>query len=157
MQQKMKYVVTGGAGFIGYHIVNKLISQGHEVFIIDNLSTGTESLINKKATFWEFDITDEDAANTMAEYFSLNKINIVFHTATLARVQPSIEDPVPFDKVNIGGTLNVLLASYKANIKRVVYSASSSAYGNTDIFPTPEQASTNPISPYAVQKLVGEQ
>jgi len=153
----MKYIVTGGAGFIGHHIVNKLISQGHEVFVIDNLSTGTKTLINKKATFWEFDITEEDAANIMAKYFKEKEIDIVFHTAALARVQLSIENPILFDKVNIGGTLNVLLASHKANIKRVVYSASSSAYGNTNMFPTPESALTNPISPYAVQKFVGEQ
>ena len=83
--------------------------------------------------------------------------DVVFHLAALARVQPSIEDPIPFNEVNITGTLNILLAAHKTGIKRVVYSASSSAYGITDILPTPEDAPTNPLSPYGLQKYVGEQ
>ena len=83
-------------------------------------------------------------------------VDIVFHLAALARVQPSIEDPITFNKVNIDGTLNILWAAHKAGIKRVVYSASSSCYGNNENFPTPETESTNPLSPYGLQKYLGE-
>ena len=83
--------------------------------------------------------------------------DIIFHLAALARVQPSIENPLPYNDVNISGTLNILFAAHKAGVSRVVYSASSSAYGETEIFPTPETAPTNPLSPYGLQKYVGEQ
>ena len=89
--------------------------------------------------------------------FYINGADVVFHLAALARVQPSIEDPISFNEVNVKGTLNVLLAAHKAKVKRVVYSASSSCYGDATKFPTPEEHSTNPLSPYGLQKYVGEQ
>tara|TARA_Y100000592_G_scaffold33207_1_gene52741 strand:- start:123 stop:1028 length:906 start_codon:yes stop_codon:yes gene_type:complete len=149
----MKCIVTGGAGFIGSNLVDKLISDGHDVIIIDNLSTGKEKNINPKAKFYKKDITQmrRDSDFTMFE-----GVDVVFHTAALARVQPSIDDPIEFNKVNIDGTLQMLKASVDAGVKRFVYSASSSAYGNTDKLPQKETDPTDPLSPYGVQKMVGE-
>ena len=148
-----KVLVTGGAGFIGSNLVDKLIEQGIEVLVLDNLSTGKKENINPKATFHNVDLSKL----THDDYALFKGIDVVFHLAALARVQPSIEDPISFNEANINGTLNILLASHKAGVKRVVYSASSSAYGNASIFPTPENHSTNPLSPYGLQKYVGEQ
>jgi len=149
-----KAIVTGGAGFIGSHIVNTLIDMGVQVSIIDNLSTGKKENIDPKATFYNLDISNADMLRLQT---IMKDTDVVFHLAALARVQPSIEDPIPFNEVNIKGTLNVLLASHKAKVKRVVYSASSSCYGDATKFPTPEEHSTNPLSPYGLQKYVGEQ
>ena len=149
-----KVIVTGGAGFIGSNLVDKLIQKGIQVTIIDDFSTGKRKNINPAAYCWEQNIADIDI-NTLTEY--MKDIDVVFHLAALARVQPSIENPLPYNEVNIKGTLNILLAAHKAGVKRVVYSASSSAYGETDILPTPENAPTNPLSPYGLQKYVGEQ
>ena len=149
-----KAIVTGGDGFIGSNLVNRLIEKGIEVVVLDNLSTGKEENINPKAKFIQCDISKSSIFDLM---YNMKGADVVFHLAALARVQPSIEDPIPFNEVNITGTLNILLAAHKTGIKRVVYSASSSAYGNTDILPTPEDAPTNPLSPYGLQKYVGEQ
>ena len=149
-----KAIVTGGAGFIGSNLVDKLIEQGVEVTILDNLSTGKEENINPKAKFINCDISTSSETDML---FYINVADVVFHLAALARVQPSIEDPISFNEVNVKGTLNVLLAAHKAKVKRVVYSASSSCYGDATKFPTPEEHSTNPLSPYGLQKYVGEQ
>ena len=149
-----KAIVTGGAGFIGSNLVDKLIEQGVEVTILDNLSTGKEENINPKAKFINCDIS---TASEIDMLFYINGADVVFHLAALARVQPSIKDPISFNEVNVKGTLNVLLAAHKAKVKRVVYSASSSCYGDATKFPTPEEHSTNPLSPYGLQKYVGEQ
>ena len=149
-----KAIVTGGAGFIGSNLVDKLIDMGVEVHIIDDLSTGFKKNLNPKATFWEQDISTLDPDKPWSE---LENTDVIFHLAALARVQPSIEDPIPFDKVNIGGTLRMLKLAHNLGVARFVYSASSSAYGNTTVFPTPETSSTNPLSPYGLQKFVGEQ
>ncbi len=148
-----KAVVTGGAGFIGSNLVDKLIKQNVEVIVIDDLSTGFKKNVNPKATLHVLDISRH---KTQIEKLMAG-VDVVFHLAALARVQPSIEDPQTFNKVNIEGTLNVLFAAYKAGVKRVVYSASSSAYGDAKKFPTPEEYPTNPLSPYGLQKYVGEQ
>jgi UDP-glucose 4-epimerase len=149
-----KAVVTGGAGFIGSNLVDKLIEQGVEVTILDDLSTGKKENINPKAEFIECDIS---TASQIDLTFYINGADVVFHTAAKARVQPSIDDPLTFNKANVDGTLNMLYASYKMKVKRFVYSASSSAYGNASKFPTPEEHSTNPLSPYGLQKYIGEQ
>tara|TARA_Y100000114_G_scaffold155202_1_gene178827 strand:+ start:1105 stop:2016 length:912 start_codon:yes stop_codon:yes gene_type:complete len=148
-----KAIVTGGAGFIGSNLVDKLITQGTEVIILDNLSTGKKENINPKATFYNVDISKLNEQ----DYELFKGVDIVFHLAALARVQPSIKDPITFNEININGTLNVLFASHKAGVKKVVYSASSSAYGDATIFPTSEDHPTNPLSPYGLQKYVGEQ
>lgn len=150
----MKYLVTGGAGFVGSNLVDKLISDGHDVVIIDNLSTGKKENLNSKAEFWNVDITQDGGVVDWSSIFK--DVDTVFHTAAMARVQPSIDDPVAFDKVNVGGTLNMLKVAVDNGVRRFVYSASSSAYGDTDNLPQKESHPTNPISPYAVQKMVGE-
>jgi len=149
-----KAVVTGGAGFIGSNLVDKLIDMNVEVIVLDDLSTGKKENINSKAKFINCDISIVPQS-LLTSY--IEGADVVFHLAALARVQPSIEDPLPYNSVNITGTLNILLAAHKTGVKRVVYSASSSAYGETEILPTPETAPTNPLSPYGLQKYVGEQ
>lgn len=149
-----KAIVTGGAGFIGSNLVDRLIDMGTEVHIIDDLSTGFEKNINPKATFHKLDISKLDPEAYWGEF---ENTDVVFHTAALARVQPSIETPIPFDNVNVGGTLRMLKLADNLGVKRFVYSASSSAYGNARRFPTPEEHPTNPLSPYGLQKYIGEQ
>lgn len=148
-----KVAVVGGAGFIGSNLVDKLLEKNLEVTIIDNLSTGKKENINPKATFHNLDICGDSKDLVTA----LKGIDVVFHLAALARVQPSITDPVYFDKVNTNGTVNLLKSCVDAGVKKVVYSASSSCYGDATVFPTPETHSTNPLSPYGLQKYVGEQ
>lgn len=150
----MKYVITGGAGFIGSNLADKLCSEGHDVAIIDDLSTGKVENLNPKATHYNVNLATADV-DVLAEI--LEGAKTVFHFAALARVQPSIKDPLPYNEVNTTGTLKLLMASTKANVNRVVYSASSSCYGDTDVFPTPEDSKTNPLSPYGLQKYIGEQ
>jgi UDP-glucose 4-epimerase len=148
----MKVLVTGGAGFIASNLTDRLIELGHSVVVIDNLSTGKLDNVNPKAEFINKCLTN------LEEDFLIGRgIDVVFHLAALARVQPSIKDPINFNEHNVTGTLKLLYASYKAKVKRVVYSASSSAYGNATIFPTPETHPINPLSPYGLQKLIGEQ
>ena len=149
-----KAIVTGGAGFVGSNLVDRLIDQGWSVTIIDDFSTGKRENVNPAAFCWQLDISTVPIEDLT---IFMEGVDIVFHLAALARVQPSIEDPIPYNEVNIKGTLNILLAAHRAGVKRVVYSASSSAYGETNILPTPETAPTNPLSPYGLQKYVGEQ
>jgi UDP-glucose 4-epimerase len=151
----MKYIVTGGAGFIGSNLVDSLVDEGHEVIVIDNLSTGKEDNVNSKAKLFVLDISHKDSISNMKEV--MQEADTVFHLAALARVQPSIENPHEFNKVNVNGTLHILTAAKEAGVRRVVYSASSSAYGDATIFPTPENHPTDPLSPYGLQKLIGEQ
>jgi len=147
-----KCLVTGGAGFVGSNLVNELLKIGDEVVILDNLSTGKKENINEKATFIEVDLRDLEK---IKPYFV--GIDYVFHTAALARVQPSIDDPVTYNDHNVNGTLNVLVASKEAKVKKVVYSASSSAYGNQEKMPLTEDMPIDPISPYGLQKYIGEE
>jgi len=144
-------LVTGGAGFIGSSIVDALVERGDEVHVIDNLSAGKREHVNPKATFHKKDIRDFDA---IAPIFV--GMDLVFHLAALPRVQPSIEDPRTTHDVNVTGTLNVLVAAHNAKVKRVVYSASSSAYGDQAIMPLSEDMAANPFSPYGLQKYIGE-
>jgi len=148
----MKYVVTGGAGFIGSHIVDMLISRGDEVHVIDNFLTGKRERLNPKATLHEVDIRD---AKKLPPIFK--GAAGIFHTAAQPRMQYSLKEPRLTNDINITGTLNVLLAARDAGVKRVVYSASSSAYGRKDKMPLSEDMRPEPIIPYAIQKRVGEQ
>jgi len=147
----MKALVTGGAGFIGSNLVDDLIDKNYEVIVIDNLLTGKEGNLNSKAAFYNLDIRDLKAIKPL-----FIEVDYVFHLAALARVQPSIEDPILFNDINSNGTLNVLVASREANIKKFVYSSSSSIYGNQEIMPMNEHMLPDPISPYALQKYIGE-
>ncbi len=146
-----KYIVTGGAGFIGSNLADALIDAGHEVHIIDNLSGGKKENINPKAIFHNADITKLEEIKPIFE-----GIDGVFHFAALPRVQYSIEHPVETAEVNIGGTQNVLIAAKEAGVKRIVYSASSSAYGDQKTMPLVETMLPMPKSPYGLQKYVGE-
>lgn len=148
----MKYIVTGGAGFIGSHITDQLIARGDEVHIVDNFLTGKRERLNPKATLHEVDIRDFPA---LAPIFAA--ADGIFHTAAQPRMQYSILQPQLTNDINITGTLNVLLAARDAGVRRVVYSASSSAYGSRHPMPLKEDMPPEPIIPYAIQKRVGEQ
>ena len=150
----MKYVVVGGAGFIGSNIVDKLVEQNHEVVIIDNLSTGKMENVNPKASVEYIDISNVNECPNMVEIMS--GADALFLLAAKARVQPSIENPVEYEINNTIGTLNVLKCASDAGVRRVVYSASSSAYGNTEKLPSVESDPVNPLSPYGAQKYYGE-
>jgi UDP-glucose 4-epimerase len=153
----MKVVVTGGAGFIGSNIVDMLVEEGHDVVVVDDLSTGKRENVNEKATLFEIDIADretETTINILASIFS--GADTVYHVAALPRVEPSIVNPTESHKINVNGTYNVFWAAKKANVKNVVFSSSSSVYGDA-VTPTKETANLNPMSPYALQKLVNEQ
>ena len=150
----MKYVVVGGAGFIGSNIVDKLVEQNHEVVIIDNLSTGKMENVNPKASVEYIDISNVNECPNMVEIMS--GADALFLLAAKARVQPSIENPVEYEINNTIGTLNVLKCASDAGVRRVVYSASSSAYGNTEKLPSKESDPVNPLSPYGAQKYYGE-
>ena len=150
----MRAIVTGGAGFIGSNLVDNLINDGHDVIIIDNLSTGKKDNINPKAQFHNIDISDMDVRGKCSMF---DGVDVVFHTAASARVQPSIDNPIEFNKVNVNGTLNILKACVDYGVNRFVYSSSSSVYGNVEQLPTSENHKLNPMSPYALQKLIGEQ
>jgi len=146
-----KCLVTGGAGFIGSNLTKALISQGDEVIIIDNLSTGKKENLHPDAKFVEADITNLEQIKPHFE-----GVDYVFHLAAFPRVPYSIENPIETHNININGTLNVLMAAKEAKVKRVVYSASSSAYGDTEVLPTDEKQLPQPMSPYGLHKYVGE-
>ena len=135
-----KVVVTGGAGFIGSHLVDKLIDQGIEVHIFDDMSMGSKDNINPKAHFHKIDISTM-GPKTLAKF--MVGVDTVFHVASRTRVQPSIKNPSLYHRVNVTGTLNMLVASVKVGVKRFVYSASSSAYGESDVMPLVETMPTN--------------
>ena len=147
-----KVLVTGGAGFIGSHLVDALIKEGCSVIVIDDLSTGKRLQVNKKAKFIKVDIK---SLKKIKPYFK--GVDRVFHLAARARIQPSIKDPVPTFDNNVLGTLNVLLASRDAGVKRVIYSASSSSYGDQDTLPLYEEMTPKFKNPYALSKYVGEE
>ena len=147
-----KYLVTGGAGFIGSHLVDKLIEKGNKVIVIDNLSSGKKENLNTKAEFYQLDICDLDKIKPFFE-----GIDCVFHLAAIPSVPLSVEDPSGTSRVNILGTVNVFKAAIDSNVKRVIFASSSAIYGNQEIQPIKEVANPNPISPYGLQKLVGEQ
>ncbi len=148
---KKKVIVTGGAGFIGAHLDDALVDLGYEVHAIDSVVGGNRANVNPQAIFHEVDIRD---TKKITEIF--NGAHCVFHTAALPRVQRSIQFPELTNDVNINGTLSVLLAARDAYVGRVVYSASSSAYGDQSELPLHENLIPNPKSPYGLQKYVGE-
>jgi nucleoside-diphosphate-sugar epimerase len=147
----MKILVTGGAGFIGSNLVDKLIDEGYKVFIIDNLSSGKKENINKKAVFYKADICHLDKILPL-----FKEIDYVFHLAANPRVIFSVENPIESHKVNIDGALNVLYASYKNRVKRLIFASSSAVYGDIKKLPLKENITPNPISPYGLHKLIGE-
>ena len=156
----MKYVVTGGAGFIGSNLVDRLIDEGHEVHVIDDLSTGKRENINPKAKFHQYDLSQSERNSILYGWKNLwEDTDVVFHMACLARVQPSIEEPHLYHDKNVNGLVNVLECCRIHKVKRLVFSSSSSVYGDVEEkdLPTSEEATLTPMSPYALHKLIGEQ
>ncbi|HLG13730.1 MAG TPA: SDR family oxidoreductase [Blastocatellia bacterium] len=148
------YLVTGGAGFIGSHICERLVRDGHRVRVLDNFASGREENLASIAS--DVDLIRGDIRDASAVREAMNGVEVVFHEAALGSVPRSVIDPVSTHETNATGTLNVLLAARDAGVRRVVYAASSSAYGDTPTLPKHEGMTPQPLSPYAVAKLVGE-
>lgn len=148
------YLVTGGAGFIGSHVASALTADGQSVRVLDDLSNGTEANLEALGGDVEFvqgDICDQDSLER-----SLRGVHTVFHLAALGSVPRSIENPIRSNEVNVGGTVRLLDAARRAGVRKVVYSSSSSVYGDNPALPKHEGLATNPISPYATSKLAAE-
>jgi UDP-glucose 4-epimerase len=153
----MKYIVTGGAGFIGSHIAGELALAGHDVVIVDNLFSGkmeniTPFLTQENVRFVQGSITDLPLLKT-----SFEGADGIFHEGAIASVPRSIANPVATNEANVTGTLNVLVAARDCGVRKVVFASSSSVYGNTPTLPKREDMTPHPLSPYAVSKLAGEQ
>ena len=148
------FLVTGGAGFIGSHIVRRLLKEGAAVRVIDNLSTGKKERLHDIRSSIEFiadDLTDSSVCDR-----AVRGVEYVFHQAAVPSVYRSIQDPMGTNEANVTGTLNLLETCRKEGVRRLVYAASSSAYGDTQVLPKKEDMAPNPLSPYALQKFVGE-
>ena len=148
------YLVTGGAGFIGSHIVERLVREGHHVRVLDDSSSGKEA--NLESFVDELELVRGDIRDAALVKRAMKDVEIVFHEAALGSVPRSVADPLTTHEVNITGTLNVLLAARDAGVKRVVYASSSSVYGETPELPKHESMIPQPLSPYALSKLAGE-
>src|SRR5215213_9136332 len=148
------YLVTGGAGFIGSHLSEELVRRGHQVRVADSLITGKRSNLDHVpgVEFMEGDLAELEFAKKAAE-----GCDYVLHQAAIPSVPRSVKDPITSNRANVDATLNMLVAARDAGLKRLVFAASSSAYGDTPTLPKHEQMPTNPLSPYALQKVIGEQ
>lgn len=152
-----KTLVTGGGGFIGSHLVDRLLKEGHEVIVLDNFSNGRIENLSHHINNEKLQIKKVDIAyfNAIKNYFK--DVTWVFHLAALADIVPSIQNPLEYHRSNVDGTINVLEAARKNNVKKFIYTASSSCYGIPDEYPTPETAPIKPEYPYALTKYLGEQ
>ena len=148
-----EYLVTGGAGFIGSHLTEELVRRGHRVRVADSLITGRRSNLDHVpgVEFLEGDLADLPFARRAVE-----GVKYVLHQAAIPSVPRSVKDPITSNRANVDGTLNVLVASRDAGVRRLVFAGSSSAYGNTPTLPKHEDMPANPLSPYALQKVIGE-
>ncbi len=154
MGADMKVLVTGGAGFIGSHVVDRLILEGHEVVVVDNLSTGKRRNINRAARFYKTDIQSW----RLERVFRNERPSVVMHLAAQMDVRKSVEDPVFDAQVNVLGMLNVLEQAVKHGVRKIIFSSSGGAiYGEQEMFPASETHITQPLSPYGLSKLCGEQ
>ena len=149
-----KVIVTGGAGFIGSHVVDLLVEEGYLVSVFDDLSTGRKEYINRKSNFVNIDITD---SKKVFDVVSQIRPDCILHLAAWARLKRSIDDPIGTNKVNVNGTLIMLEAARRFNVPRFVYSSSSSVYGGQKNHKMKESFTPHPISHYALQKLIGEE
>jgi len=152
---KNKVIVTGGAGFIGSHLVDSLLDKGNEVIVLDNYSTGRPQNLDHVVDKIKLIECDISSPGEWQDYF--DGVDKVFHLAALADIVPSIEKPEEYYHTNVNGTFNVIEACKKFNINKIIYSASSSCYGIPDKFPTNETAEIRPQYPYALTKYLGEQ
>jgi nucleoside-diphosphate-sugar epimerase len=150
----MKYLVTGGGGFIGSNIVEELLKKGHSVRVLDNFSTGRRENISKYSK--DIELIEGDIRSTHTVNEAVKNIDVILHQAALPSVPRSINDPITSNDVNVGGTLNILDSARLNNVKRVVFASSSSIYGDNPELPKKEDMNPNPLSPYAVSKLTGE-
>lgn len=149
----MKCLVTGGAGFIASNLVDELLKAGHEVAVIDNLSTGKKENLNPEAVFYELDIGDPE----ISAIFQKEKPETVFHYAAQIDIRKSVENPAESAKTNILGSINILESCKKFGVKKIVFASTGGAiYGDAKIIPTPEDYPANPISPYGIEKLIVE-
>ncbi len=149
----MKILVTGGAGFIGSHVVDRYVAAGHRVVVVDDLSTGRRDLLNPAATFHRLDIRDP----AIADVFAAERPEVLNHHAAQIDVRRSVEDPAHDAAVNVVGSLNLLGCARRFGVRTVVYASSGGAvYGDTPVLPTPEEHPTRPASPYGVSKLTVE-
>ena len=151
MIQKKKVVVTGGAGFIGSNLVAELLARDFEVHVIDTLVNGKREHVPSPAILHEVDILDTKASTAI-----MKGASAVFHLAALPRVSFSVENPIESNRVNVEGTVSMLVAARDAKVRRVIYSASGSAYGNQEILPFHENLPAMPVNPYGLQKYIGE-
>lgn len=148
-----KSLITGGAGFVGSHLADRLLESGDEVAVIDNLSSGSKENLDPRARFYEMDIRDPKIAQVMAE----ERPDFVFHLAAQIDVRKSVEDPIEDADINLKGTLNILRAAHENGVRKVIFASTGGAiYGDTDIFPTPEARCEQPLSPYGIHKLAAE-
>lgn len=155
-----KYAVVGGAGFIGHHLVNKLLNLGNEVVVIDDLSTGCRENVDPRAELVILDISVESSAGNLTEPIMTDifgEVDSVFLTAARARVAPSMVDPLTYNRINVEGILRVLVSAKEAKVKRLVYSSSSNVYGHVNKLPINEESDTDILNPYGLQKYIGEQ
>ncbi len=153
----MKYLVTGGAGFIGSHIVDRLLDLGHRVVVLDDFSTGREENLARHQSNRNLTLSRQSVCGDLSALFESERPEAVLHLAALARVQFSIKNPALSHEVNVNGTFNLLEHCRRFGVKRFIFSSSSSVYGMQTRLPLVEKMEPNPISPYALQKLAGEQ
>jgi len=149
-----RFLLTGGAGFIGSHIVKRLVGEGAVVRVVDNLSTGQVARLETLRCSIEY--VEADLADNLVSDEVVKDVDYVLHQAAIPSVQRSVRDPIGTNRANVTATLNLLESCRKAKVRRFVYAASSSAYGDTEVLPKSEEMPPNPLSPYALQKLAGE-
>jgi UDP-glucose 4-epimerase len=151
-----KVLVTGGAGFIGSNLTESLLKKKHFVRVLDDFSTGKKENLKFNRSYPSLEVVKGDIRDPRTCKKAIKGVEYVFHQAALPSVQRSVEDPETSNAVNVGGTLNILLAAKEEGVKRVIYASSSSIYGDTPTLPKDEEMPSDPLSPYALQKYIGE-